>query len=321
MKRALCLAVVLLLAGCAGATHTTSSIPATTTAATGPARVCSPQPGAGRMGVCVPKPKGLGPPRAVAGRLGVDVSSYQGRPDWQVAKRHIVWAIVKAAEGGYGQDSSFAYNWRQLRRLKVPHSAYYFARPGSCTAQADEFVAVVDRAGGFDSLPPVLDAEVADTGGRFADCFIRRAASRARFAQGIVYTSPGTWGGGTPHAHLWVATYGNSFGCVWTCSPVAWQFTGDNAGPSPHSIPGVGAGIDISQDRGLLRLQRAPACPSGAGTVGAPWLRGPCKRATTGQAVRFLRGHPYWARHHPHFLRTHPYTASRCARRWCRTGG
>ena len=218
---------------------------------------CNPPEGTGRPGVCNPKTVGAGKPVSIGGRLVPDVSSYQGHPNWGTAKRYISGAIVKAGEGAGYTDPTFAYNWGTLRRLGVWHTAYYFVRNTSCQVQVSRFVAIVRSSGGFDSGPPVLDVEVPLSPG-LVPCLVA-GIETATHRRAIIYTAPGTWpGGGHGDALLWVASYGSSPGCVWTCAHVAWQFTGDGLGPSPHSLPGVGSSIDISTDNGITRLTSHP---------------------------------------------------------------
>ena len=92
-----CLAVLLLsgLVSAAGAT-------------------CVPALGRGVMGVCTPVSRTVTSyTLTLHGELGVDVSSFQGYPDWAKARRAgLAFAIPKAGEGGVPEDSSFVSNWR-----------------------------------------------------------------------------------------------------------------------------------------------------------------------------------------------------------------
>jgi hypothetical protein len=69
----------------------------------------------------------------------------------------------------------------------------------------------------------------------------------------VIYAGTGTWPGGPNDGlPLWIASYGSSFGCLWTCKPVAWQFTDGHFG-IPVFVPGIGQD-DVSVDYGLTKL-------------------------------------------------------------------
>lgn len=216
-------------------------------------------PAPAQMGACTVRAPGLGltPEPTIHGVLGVDVSVYQGRPDWALAKRSgLRFAADKAGEGLTILDPTFVSDWDAQVALGIPHAAYWFLRPVSCTGQADVFAGRVRLVGGLgpDALPPVADAEVPLPAGCVA-VFVVRLEHDLGISLVIVYTAPGTWPGGSrpADADLWVATYGPTPGCVWTCSHVAWQFSGGDAGPLPHSWPGIGT-VDVDLDTGLLGL-------------------------------------------------------------------
>ncbi|QIL76598.1 glycoside hydrolase family 25 protein [Hymenobacter sp. HDW8] len=90
---------------------------------------------------------------------GIDVSSYQGRIDWQeVAEHQVRFAFIKATEGVTLRDSRFQRNWREARAVGIYRGAYHYFQPNYDGAQqADLFVRNVPIAAG--DLPPVLDVE------------------------------------------------------------------------------------------------------------------------------------------------------------------
>ena len=91
--------------------------------------------------------------------LGVDVSHHQGSIDWPtLAQDRVVFAYIKATEGGDFQDPRFAENWRGAREAGVHPGAYHFftlCRPGA--DQAANFIASVPNEPGM--LPPAVDLE------------------------------------------------------------------------------------------------------------------------------------------------------------------
>ena len=94
---------------------------------------------------------------------GVDVSHFDGTPDWAAARRDgITFAIIKATEGTTFVDNHFAANWANTGANGIVRGAYHFFRPKSDpVAQADFFVGVAGSPKSGD-LPPVIDLEVTD---------------------------------------------------------------------------------------------------------------------------------------------------------------
>jgi lysozyme len=90
---------------------------------------------------------------------GIDVSKYQGDIDWNTVKTSgVKFAWIKATEGGDYVDEKFAQNWYGAKAAGVPRGAYHFAywcRPAE--DQAAWFVANVPNDP--TALPPVLDVE------------------------------------------------------------------------------------------------------------------------------------------------------------------
>ncbi len=93
---------------------------------------------------------------------GIDVSHYQSKIDWdEVVKEDVAFSFIKATEGIELQDSTFGYNWTEIKRVGMKRGAYHFFRPSvSAHTQARNFISQVDLSSG--DLPPVLDIEVID---------------------------------------------------------------------------------------------------------------------------------------------------------------
>ncbi|PWU10336.1 MAG: hypothetical protein C5B50_25740 [Verrucomicrobia bacterium] len=105
-------------------------------------------------------------PSALAQRpLGIDVSSYQGSPNWSSVKGSgVVFAYAKATEGVSINDSSFAYNQNNGKSAGVYMGAYDFAHPNlnSPSSEVSHFWSVAGpyvKADGK-TLMPMLDFEV-----------------------------------------------------------------------------------------------------------------------------------------------------------------
>lgn len=90
---------------------------------------------------------------------GVDVSSYQGKIDWQVlAAQDIQFAYIKATEGSAYVDTKFAYNWENASASDLYIGAYhFFSYDSEGKTQAENFIANVPVR--QNSLPPVVDVE------------------------------------------------------------------------------------------------------------------------------------------------------------------
>lgn len=90
---------------------------------------------------------------------GVDVSSYQGKVDWQIlAGEGISFAYIKATEGSSFVDPCFAENYEQAQQTGLRVGAYhFFSFDSGGKTQAENFIAVVPSFEGM--LPPVVDIE------------------------------------------------------------------------------------------------------------------------------------------------------------------
>jgi GH25 family lysozyme M1 (1,4-beta-N-acetylmuramidase) len=95
---------------------------------------------------------------------GIDVSVYQGKPDWSAvaASKLVDFVYVRALIGTDPKkpDGSFAYNWSGLKSSGLKRGAYYFYRIiHDPVVQAEAFWAVVGDLEDGD-LPPMIDVEV-----------------------------------------------------------------------------------------------------------------------------------------------------------------
>jgi lysozyme len=94
---------------------------------------------------------------------GVDVFDGQGRIDWvAVAAAGAQFAFIKATQGTYDTQATFAFNWSQAGRAGLLRSAYHFFDPTEDgAAQAAHFLSVVGSLSPGD-LPPMVDIECPD---------------------------------------------------------------------------------------------------------------------------------------------------------------
>lgn len=185
-----------------------------------------------------------------AGPKFVDVSNYQGDPNWPVAKGSIAGAVAKLGEGTNYIDSSAAYNVTHLKAEKIPFAVYWFVRPDGCQAEGDEIEKAARYVGGVPLI--VLDEEVPSISG-YASClnsYVKAVTGR----NAAVYRSSGNnFDSSSPGLVCWVAAYGPSKPPACSGRALkAWQYTDGRYG-YPTYVPGVGTG-DVSVDYGLLSL-------------------------------------------------------------------
>ena len=163
---------------------------------------------------------------------GIDVSSAQGRIDWNAVKRSgTAFAYVKATDGK-DPDATFRTNWAGAAGAGISRGAYHFFYPvpvGSdhLQKQVDAFLAQMGSLAAND-LPPMVDVEVPPAG---QEKWLVRAMTAqeiaasltywlSKVAQGcgrqpVIYTFPAYWqsrmgDSSSFHAfHLWIANWGS----------------------------------------------------------------------------------------------------------------
>jgi lysozyme len=94
---------------------------------------------------------------------GIDVFDGQGAIDWSAVEGSgVAFALIKATQGTYDTQATFADNWRAARSAGLLRGAYHFFDPTEDgAAQAAHFVSVAGVMEQGD-LPPVLDIECPD---------------------------------------------------------------------------------------------------------------------------------------------------------------
>ncbi len=219
--------------------------------------------------------------------LGVDLSHYQGRPDFsQIVAAGKTFAFLKALDGLAGVDVTFSGNRAAAKAAGLAVGAYAFFRPQlDAVAQADAFCRVVgDVPAG--ELPPMIDVEEALTNGvntwtaipteqRVAD--VCAWVSRIETNLGrtpVVYTRTDIWTnfmGNSPalsRCPLWLAQYhtpvpdDTAAQTLVPHLPAAWstwtflQYTG--AG----KCPGVAGPVDLDVFNGDAAALQALTQPS-----------------------------------------------------------
>ncbi|WP_249777172.1 GH25 family lysozyme [Arthrobacter sp. C9C5] len=109
------------------------------------------------------------------GVKGLDVSYYQSGVNWQTQwNLGARFAYVKATEGNYYTNPSFAAQYKGARQVGMIRGAYHFANP-LASSGADQARSFVQGGGGWSAdgytLPPVLDIETNPYAGQTIDGF------------------------------------------------------------------------------------------------------------------------------------------------------
>ena len=195
---------------------------------------------------------------------GVDVSHWNGTPDWSAVRADgIQFAIAKATEGQTFVDGEYATNRAQAAANGVAFTAYHFAQPDNtrkdAIREADHFVDTAQL--GDNNLLPVLDLEVNNSlGPKKLRAWTRAWLERVEARLGVkpmIYTSPSFWVNRMGNTRwfadngyrLWIAHWGaaqpsvpanNWGGRGWTL----WQYT--NQG----TVDGISGNVDLDRYAG-----------------------------------------------------------------------
>lgn len=170
---------------------------------------------------------------------GLDVSSYQGRIDWNAVKSTgIGFAYAKCTEGTSFIDDQYDRNSHALRQWEVPFGAYHYFHPSiDPIEQAQFFLKATDDHGG---LIPMVDVE--ETEGESAESIVTSLATFTRAVEQkfgkkmLIYTGYSFWntsvGGSDGFAGhpLWISEYNSDDAPTlpngWTEYAI-WQYADD----------------------------------------------------------------------------------------------
>lgn len=210
----------------------------------------------GDNGRTVPHPQNIEHP------IGIDVASYQGRPNWNtVAGSGLVFAITKATQSTDYVNPTFGYNWSGIGATNLVRGAYHFGRPdlGNPEGEANFFLDTINRAGGLkvgDLLALDVEGDPLNEGNldRTDDlpgwclAFLRHVESKVGFKP-LIYSNPsiltsygfdrysvlGNYG-------LWLAAYRDKMPdppAPWNVVAF-WQFSSDG------NQAGVSGSVDLN---------------------------------------------------------------------------
>jgi lysozyme len=226
---------------------------------------------------------------------GLDVYDGQGTIDWtSVAGSGRAFVFIKATQGNYDQQTTFAANWSGAKAAGLLRSPYHFF-DGTIdgVTQAQYFLAELTAQGGLGDgdLPPMLDIECptsSSQSGSSANCeytgnsgWVAPATLAQRIFDWLTTVAQAT--GRTPIVYsypswfadvgftdaqlaqypLFIATYAScaDVPAPWT-SMVFWQYSGS------ATVPGVTGECDVDRFAGdmaqLLALTTPPISDAGA---------------------------------------------------------
>ena len=153
------------------------------------------------------------PAQAATATLGLDVSSYQGSVNWSGQySAGARFAYVKATEGTYYTNPSFAQQYNGSYNAGMIRGSYHFATPNTTSGatQANYFVA---NGGGWSkdgkTLPGALDIEYNPYG---AECYgLSQSAMRSWISSFITqyHTKTGRWAVIYTTTDWWTTCTGN----------------------------------------------------------------------------------------------------------------
>jgi lysozyme len=187
---------------------------------------------------------------------GIDVSYYQGKPDWkQVAASGVKFAIARINDGGF-IDPEFDRNWKTIREVGMVRGSYQFFRSTKDPImQAD---LVINKIGKLEpgDLPPVLDVELTD--GADANTMATKIqqwvahVEKAIKRRPIVYTGSYFWNGNVKSTAfadypLWIAHYTSE-----KCPnlPSAWKAWAMWQYSSTGKVAGISGNVDMNRLNG-----------------------------------------------------------------------
>jgi GH25 family lysozyme M1 (1,4-beta-N-acetylmuramidase) len=184
---------------------------------------------------------------------GLDVSHYQGQPDWdQVAAAGYAYVLVKCSQGG-SIDSQFDYNRKGAADRNIPWIPYAFL-----TANDDDTtVAAFRNAVGLPSFPAALDWEEAGVSAAVMERWIDGTQTRLNRAPLAYYglNPPDALTPTIQQCPRWFPQYpgsatanpklppwdGQSAVSDWSQCWFLWQWS------SAGSVPGVSGQVDLDR--------------------------------------------------------------------------
>ena len=185
---------------------------------------------------------------------GIDVSSWQNKPDWSKVKASgIEFAMLRAGHGKNNIDKSFIYNAKECNRIGLPIGVYWFSYALTAEDARKEADYVCNLISSYRIEYPVCfdyeydSIKYAQKMGRKTDsatikaigeAFLKRVEERGYYAMN--YTNIDFLNRGfeklTSRFDTWLADWGKS-----ARKPCGiWQYS------SKGSVPGISGGVDMN---------------------------------------------------------------------------
>lgn len=183
---------------------------------------------------------------------GLDVSHFQGQPDFDVLKTNTNFVIIQSSFGDGYIDPQFQRNRSEARRVQIPCGFYHYGYPqyNSPEAEASWFLKTLGQVQENEILFLDLEEQYADPVG-WAKKFLDYVSSQLNGYKPLLYTfdayikAHGDW---SPiynaNYGLWYANYNGespenpTWNTPWPIVPF-WQYT------SGGQIPGVSGNVDL----------------------------------------------------------------------------
>ena len=184
--------------------------------------------------------------------MGVDVSKWQGKINWDALAPNISFAIIRCgyrgSSGGLSVDPQYARNMQQAKAHGVRVGIYIYSKATNeamAVEEASLAVQLAQEQGGV-SLPIYMDMEDGTQKGlskeqltSIANAFCQTVANSG-YRPGV-YASYNWWNqrldAGSISASKWVARYNTQ--CGMACD--IWQYS------SKGTLPGIGGNVDVNQ--------------------------------------------------------------------------
>lgn len=184
--------------------------------------------------------------------MGVDVSKWQGKINWDALAPNISFAIIRCgyrgSSGGLSVDPQYARNMQQAKAHGVRVGIYIYSKATNeamAVEEASLAVQLAQEQGGV-SLPIYMDMEDGTQKGlskdqltSIANAFCQTVANSG-YRPGV-YASYNWWNnrlnGGAINASKWVARYNTQ--CGMACD--IWQYS------SKGTLPGIKGNVDVNQ--------------------------------------------------------------------------
>lgn len=178
----------------------------------------------------------------------VDVSTWQGKINWEEAKKHVDGAIIRCGFGddiGSQDDEQFLRNISECERLGIPHGVYLYSYATDEAHMQSEVNHILRLIKGRKlQFPVYVDLEDKRLRPYFnADLFIRMGdqIEKAGYWFGVYANLDwfrNTIGNSLDRFTRWVAQYNDSFDSYGDM----WQYT------SQGTVPGIGSGnVDMNE--------------------------------------------------------------------------